>query len=50
MADNEIKGGMMRGHVDTIILLSLVDGDKDSNDIRDAIEEKSDNKLSLGLV
>ena len=47
MADNEIKGGMMRGHIDTIILLSLVDGDKDSNDIRDAIEEKSDNKYSV---
>ena len=47
MADNEIKGGIMRGHIDTIILLSLVDGDKDSNDIRDAIEEKSDNKYSV---
>ena len=47
MAGNEIKSEMMRGHIDTIILLSLVDGDKDSNDIRDAIEEKSDNKYSV---
>ncbi len=47
MPTNEIKGEMIRGHIDTIILLSLIDGDKDSNEIRVAIEEKSENKYSV---
>lgn len=47
MAGNEIKSEMMRGHIDTFILLSLVDGDKDSNEIKTAIEEKSENKLTV---
>ena len=46
MAD-VIKGEMLRGQIDTVILLSLVEGDKDSNDIRSAIEEKSDNQYSI---
>ncbi len=47
MAGNEIKSEMMRGHIDTFIFLSLVDGDKDSNEIKTAIEEKSENKLTV---
>ena len=46
MAGNEIKGEMIRGHVDTFILLSLCNGDKDSNEIKEAIEERSDNKFT----
>ena len=46
MAD-VIKGEMLRGQIDTVILLALVEGDKDSNDIRTAIEEKSDNQYSI---
>ena len=46
MAD-VIKGEMIRGQIDTVILLALTDGDKDSNDIRVAIEEKSDNQYSI---
>lgn len=47
MAGNEIKGEMIRGHVDTFILLSLFNGDKDSNEIKEAIEERSDNKFTV---
>lgn len=47
MAGNEIKGEMIRGHVDTFILLSLLNGDKDSNEIKVAIEERSDNKFTV---
>lgn len=47
MAGNEIKGEMIRGHVDTFILLSLCNGDKDSNEIKEAIEERSDNKFTV---
>ena len=47
MAGNEIKSEMMRGHIDTFILLSLVDSDKDSNEIKTSIEEKSENKLTV---
>ena len=43
----DLNGDMIRGHIDTIILLSLVDGDKDSNEIRKNIEERSDNKFSV---
>ena len=46
MADM-IKGEMIRGHIDTVILLALTDGDKDSNEIRLTIEEKSDNQYSV---
>lgn len=46
MADM-IKGEMIRGHIDTVILLALTDGDKDSNEIRISIEEKSANQYSV---
>ncbi len=47
MDDNRISGEMIRGHIDTIILLSLVGGDRDSNEIRNDISEKSGNKYSV---
>ena len=43
----DLNGDMIRGHIDTISLVSLVDGDKDSNEIRKNIEERSDNKFSV---
>lgn len=43
----DLNGDMIRGHINTIILLSLVDGDKDSNEIRKNIEDRSDNKFSV---
>lgn len=46
MADNK-KGEMIKGQIDTVILLALVDGDKDSNDICVFIEEKSNNQYSV---
>ncbi len=42
-----INSEMLRGHIDTIILLSLVDGDRDSNEIRADIEKKSENRYSV---
>ena len=42
-----INSEMIRGHIDTIILLSLVDGDRDSNEIRADIEKKSENRYSV---
>ena len=50
MAGNEIKGEMIRGHVDTFILLSLCNGDKDSNEIKEAIEERSTCLTSISLL
>lgn len=47
MSDNTISGEMIRGHIDTIILLSLTHGDMDSNEIRSDIEAKSGNKYSV---
>ena len=46
MADSK-KGEMIKGQIDTVILLALVDGDKDSNDICVFIEEKSNNQYSV---
>lgn len=43
----DVNGEMIRGHIVTIILLSLVDGDKDTNEIRRQIEDKSENKFSV---
>lgn len=42
-----IPSEMFRGHLDTIILLSLVDEDKHTNQIRDEIEKRSDGKFEL---
>ncbi len=47
MDENFISSEMIRGHIDTIILLSLVDGDRDSNEIRLDITEKSLGKYTV---
>lgn len=49
MADS-VGGDMIRGHIDSIILNSLLDGDKDTNQIRTEIENKAggDFKLKQG--
>jgi len=47
MTNNFINGDMMRGHIDTIILLSLVNGDKHTNEIRDEIETKAGGKYKV---
>jgi len=47
MSSNFISSDMIRGHIDTIILLSLIDGDKHTNEIRDEIESKADGKYKV---
>lgn len=42
-----IPSEMFRGHLDTIILLSLVDEDKHTNQIREEIEKRSDGQFEL---
>ena len=39
MDTNFVSSDMIRGHIDTIILLSLSDEDKHSNEIREEIEK-----------
>ena len=43
MEQHTISSDLIRGHIDTIILHALVDGDKYAQQISDAIEEKSEN-------
>ena len=43
----ETNTEMIRGHIDTFILLSIKDEDKDTNEIRSYIESKSENKYSV---
>ena len=47
MSNNFISSDMIRGHIDTIILLSLVNGDKHTNEIRDEIENKAGGKYKV---
>ena len=42
-----VGGDMIRGHIDTIILYSLIEGDKDSNQIKAEIEERADGQFQL---
>ena len=42
-----IPSDMLRGHLDTIILLSLVDNDKHTNQIKDVIEKRSGGQFVL---
>ena len=42
-----IPSEIFRGHLDTIILLSLVNEDKHTNQIREEILERSDGKFDL---
>ena len=46
MADY-VGGDMIRGHIDTIILNSLIDGDKDTNQIRAEIESRAGGQFQL---
>lgn len=46
MADY-VSGDMVRGHIDSIILNSLIDGDKDTNLIREEIEKRAAGKFQL---
>ena len=43
----ETNSEMLRGHIDTIILLSLVDDDKHTNQIREEIEQRAAGKFEL---
>ncbi len=47
MENNFISAEMIRGHIDTIILLSLKGGDRDSKEICLDIEQKSDNNYKV---
>lgn len=47
MVTNFVSSDMIRGHIDTIILLSLSDDDKHSNEIREEIEKKADGKYQV---
>lgn len=46
MADY-VSGDMVRGHIDSIILNSLLDSDKDTNMIREEIEKRASGKFQL---
>ena len=42
-----ISSDLIRGHIDTIILHSLLDGDKFAQQISDAVEEKSSGEYKI---
>ena len=47
MEPQAISSDLIRGHIDTIILHTLLDGDKFAQQISNAIEEKSDNEYKI---
>jgi len=47
MESQAISSDLIRGHIDTIILHTLLDGDKFAQQISDAIEQKSDNEYKI---
>lgn len=47
MDNKSISSDLIRGHIDTIILYSLLDSDKCAQQISDAVESKSENKYQL---
>ena len=47
MEQKAISSDLIRGHIDTIILHTLLDGDKYAQQIIDTVEEKSNNKYQL---
>ena len=47
MEQPAISSDLIRGHIDTIILHSLINGDKFPQQISDFIEEKSENKYQI---
>ncbi len=47
MQPQSISSDLIRGHIDTIILYSLIDSDKFAQQISDSIEEKSNNQYKM---
>lgn len=47
MDNKAISSDLIRGHIDTIILYTLVDGDKHAQQISDVILERSDNAYQI---
>jgi PadR family transcriptional regulator PadR len=47
MEQQAISSDLIRGHIDTIILHTLLDGDKFAQQISDSIEAKSDNEYKI---
>lgn len=47
MEQKAISSDLIRGHIDTIILHTLLDGDKYAQQIIDTVEEKSNNQYQL---
>ena len=45
--EKAISSDLIRGHIDTIILHSLLDGDKYAQQISDSVDKKSENQYSL---
>lgn len=41
------NGELNRGHIDTVILQCLTSGDKDTNEIRKCLEDRSENKVGV---
>ena len=44
---SSISSEMLRGHIDTIILLSLIDSDKHTAQIKEEIESRADGQFEL---
>ena len=47
MEQHSISSDFIRGHIDTIILHSIVDTDKFAQQISDSIDKKSQNKYQI---
>lgn len=47
MSESSISSDLIRGHIDTIILYSLTDGDKFAQQISDDIEQKSNKEYKI---
>lgn len=47
MEQQAISSDLIRGHIDTIILHTLLDGDKFAQQISDCVEQKSDEKYKI---
>ena len=47
MEPQAISSDLIRGHIDTIILHALLNGDKFAQQISDAIEQKSDSEYKI---
>ena len=47
MEPQQISSDLIRGHIDTIILHTLLDGDKFAQQISESIEAKSENEYKI---